>query len=117
MAFESHDGQWVYYTKNYSDSALWKVPRDGGEETQVLESVDWNAFGIVKEGIYFMPKPDAAGRYSIQFFNSATKKIQSVSTINSAIPANFSVSPDGRWILYTQIDQSGSDLMLVENFR
>jgi hypothetical protein len=27
------------------------------------------------------------------------------------------VSPDGRWILYTQVDQAGSDLMLVENYR
>jgi len=26
------------------------------------------------------------------------------------------VSPDGRWILYAQLDQSGSDVMLVENF-
>jgi hypothetical protein len=28
-----------------------------------------------------------------------------------------SVSPDGRWILYTQFDQAGSELMLMENFR
>ena len=34
-------------------------------------------------------------------------------TLNSAI----SVSPDERWILYTQIDQAGSNLLLVENFR
>jgi serine/threonine protein kinase len=27
------------------------------------------------------------------------------------------VSPDGRWILYSQGDQGGSDLMLVENFQ
>jgi hypothetical protein len=28
------------------------------------------------------------------------------------------VSPDRRWLLYTQLDgQPGSDLMLVENFR
>jgi len=26
-------------------------------------------------------------------------------------------SPDRRWMLYTQVDQEGSDLMLVENFR
>lgn len=26
------------------------------------------------------------------------------------------VSPDGRWLLYTQVDQSGSDIMLMENF-
>jgi len=29
----------------------------------------------------------------------------------------LSVSPDEHWLLYTQIDQGGSDLMLVENFR
>ena len=117
LAFESADGKWVYYTKRFEDSALWKVPRDGGEETQVLESVDQHAFAVVKEGIYFIPRPDSAGRYSIQFFNFATKKIRSIATIERPVDYYLSVSPDGRWILYSQIDQSGSDLMLVENFR
>ncbi len=112
---ESPDGRWVYYS--HGNNSLWKVPREGGEETVVLESVDGNAFGVVKEGIYFIPKQDAAGRDSIQFFNFATKRISPISTIESAMFANLSVSPDGRWILYSQTDQLGSDLMLVENFR
>ena len=29
----------------------------------------------------------------------------------------IAVSPDGRTILYTQRDEAGSDLMVVENFR
>jgi hypothetical protein len=29
----------------------------------------------------------------------------------------MSVSPDEHWLLYSQVDQAGSDLMLVENFR
>ncbi|HEX4947992.1 MAG TPA: hypothetical protein VFZ34_15075 [Blastocatellia bacterium] len=29
----------------------------------------------------------------------------------------LTVSPDGCWLLYTRIDQSGSDIMLMENFR
>ena len=31
------------------------MPRDGGEETQVLESVNVIGFAIVNEGIYFIP--------------------------------------------------------------
>ena len=96
---------------------LWKAPRDGGEETQVLESVDKWAFAIVNEGIYFIPRPDFSGRYSIQFFNFGTKRIRPISTVESGIDDYLSVSPDGRWILYSQNDQMGSDLVLVENFR
>jgi Tol biopolymer transport system component len=113
-AFESPDSQWIYYTK--TDGA-WRVPRHGGEETQVLESVDKWAFAIVKEGIYFIPRPDSAGRYSIQFFNFGTKGIRSIATIEMPTYEFLSISPDGRWILYSQADQVGSDLMLVENFR
>ena len=27
------------------------------------------------------------------------------------------ISPDSRWLIYTQLDQFGSDIMLMENFR
>ncbi len=115
---ESPDSQWVYYTKDDgAASSLWKIPRDGGDETQVLESVDARAFAPVEEGIYFIPGADSASRYFIQFFNFATKKIRSITTIKKPIDLYLSVSPDGGWILYSQIDQMDSDLMLVENFQ
>jgi hypothetical protein len=31
--------------------------------------------------------------------------------------AGFSVSPDGRWLLYAQVDEDTAHIMLVENFR
>ena len=115
-AFESPDSRWVYYTKSEGASSLWKQPRDGGEEVQVLESVVAGAFALVSEGIYFIPKADSDGSYSIQFFNFATKRIRPVSRVASP-ESHLSVSPDGRWILYSETNQVGSDLMLVENFR
>jgi Tol biopolymer transport system component len=118
QAIESPDSQWVYYVKSADDfTSLWKVPREGGEETQVLESVFGQSFVIVNEGIYFIPRPDHAGRSSLQFFNFVTKKIRSITTIEMPAGYFLSISPDGRWILYSQNDQTGSDLMLVENFR
>jgi Tol biopolymer transport system component len=116
-AAESPDGQWVYYSKKDGDSSLWKMPEGGGEETQVLDSVIGPSFTLANEGIYFVPKLDSTGRYSIQFLDFATQRIRYISTSERDIGGYLSVSPDGRWILYTQEDQTGSDLMLVENFR
>jgi len=103
--------------KNDNASSLWKVPKDGGEETQVFESVYARAFAVAKEGIYFIPRPDSAGRSSTQLLNFARKRLRSITMIEKPVGDSLSISPDGRWILYSQIDQVGSDLMLVENFR
>ena len=116
MALESPDSQWIYYTKTDLASSLWKCPEMAGRRPK-CSNRSQDGLCHRKEGIYFIPRPDSAGRYSIQFFNFATKKIRSLSTIEGPIDAYLSVSPDGRWILYSQIDQLGSDLMLVENFR
>jgi hypothetical protein len=40
-----------------------------------------------------------------------------VAQIRGEIANGFTVSPDGRSLLYTVRDQPGSDLMLIENFR
>jgi len=117
LAIESTNGQWLYYPKDGTTGALWKMPTSGGKESQVLESVYKAAFAIVEKGIYFVPGPDSSGRYSIQFLDFATKKVRFITTIEMPISEYLSVSPDGRWILYSQFDQAGSDLMLVENFR
>jgi Tol biopolymer transport system component/predicted Ser/Thr protein kinase len=113
--FESLDGKVVYYEK---DNGLWKVPVEGGAETRVLESInDFGNFALVEEGIYFIPAANSATDSSIQFFSFATGKIKQIARIEKPTDMGLSVSPDRRWILCSQIDQVGSDLMLVENFR
>jgi eukaryotic-like serine/threonine-protein kinase len=118
IALESPDGKVLYYAKSDGPTSLWKVPVEGGEENQVLAPLSQGAnFAVVDEGIYFIPTPDAAAGYSIQFLSFATRKITLITKIEKPVEMGLSVSPDQKWILYSQIDQQTSDLMLVENFR
>jgi len=105
---ESEDGKTIYYVK---DSKLWKVPPNGGEEIQVLDLVNNQATAVTRGGIYFL-----AGR-ELRYLSFATGTNKLILTAPKPTDWGLSVSPDEHWLLYTQVDQSGSDLMLVESFR
>jgi eukaryotic-like serine/threonine-protein kinase len=111
VPFDSPDGKLVYY---YKGGAVWQVPVEGGEETQVLESIH-NSYGfaVADKGIYFIPRDEAA----VRFFDFNTRVTRTVATLDQSRFGDLAVSPDGRTILYSQIASQGSDLMLVENFR
>jgi len=79
--------------------------------------VVWRAFALVEDGIYFIPDPDAKGEYSVQFLRFGTGKVKTVAPIPSRPSRGLTVSADRRYLFYTQWDQVGCDLMLVENFQ
>jgi WD40 repeat protein len=118
-AFESLDGKFVYYAK-VGAPGIWKVPVAGGEETQVIDRSVWNFWALTGQGICFFDLEDLT-RPALKFYSFSTGKVALIRGFSKNIPASggtaLTVSPDGRWILYTQRDQSGSNLMLVENFR
>jgi serine/threonine protein kinase len=116
-AFESPDGESVYYTKAWFSSGLWRMPVSGGEESQVLPSVVMRAFSLVNDGIYFIPEPASGVELSIQFLSFATAKVKTIAPMSGFPSVGLSVSPDGRSLLFSQYDEGGGDLMLVENFR
>jgi Tol biopolymer transport system component len=119
---ESEDGRFFYFIGEGTDLynlGLWRIPIEGGDSKQLLNSINsWGpAYVIEDDGIYFIPNPDPAGNYSIQFLDLSTGKIKTLAGLGKQSCGNLSVSPDRRWALYAQQDQAGSDLMLVENFR
>jgi hypothetical protein len=108
----SKDGKVIYYSKNEANSSpVWKVPVGGGEETQVLESAYSAAFAPTQKGIYYI------SRDALNYFNFSTGISKPILPIEKPTHMGLAVSPDDRWLLYSQIDRSGSDLMLVDNFR
>jgi Tol biopolymer transport system component len=117
-ARESPDGRMLFYQKDHEEvTSLWKVPVEGGEETQVLESVCCLNFAVVDEGIYFINESRGGDNPSIEYLNFATRKIETIATLGNAAAYGFSVSPDGRSLLYSQYQPWESDLWMVENFR
>jgi serine/threonine protein kinase len=116
---ESEDGKFLYYMKGWPDAvSVWRTSVDGNQEAKVLESVHSEGqWTVSKEGIYFFRPPDKMGHSDICFYEFASGQIRKVLTIQRPVNTHIAVSPDGRTILYPQSDESGSVLMLVENFR
>ncbi|HSE96846.1 MAG TPA: protein kinase, partial [Blastocatellia bacterium] len=116
---ESTDGKVLYYTKPTPRGlAVWRVPVDGGEEVEVLTGIsDWSNYLPTDKGIYFTPLTESSDGTSIQFLNFADGKIRTIATLAKRVFLGLTISPDGRSLLYTQWDQEGFDLMLVESFR
>ena len=116
-AFESPDGRFVYYAKG-DVPGLWRVPAEGGEEVKVLDRVRQGSWAVWEGGVYFVD-PEARTRRSIECYSFATGRTTRVATIEKElywIAASLAATSDGRWILYVQVDQTESDIVLVENF-
>jgi Tol biopolymer transport system component/tRNA A-37 threonylcarbamoyl transferase component Bud32 len=116
---ESPDGRFLYYMKEWPDAvSVWRASVDGNQEAKVLDSVHSEGqWPVGKEGIYFFRTPDKMGHSDICFYEFASGQIRKVLTIQMPVNNHIAVSPDGRTILYPQSDESGSVLMLVDNFR
>jgi Tol biopolymer transport system component/DNA-binding winged helix-turn-helix (wHTH) protein len=115
---ESSDGRFLYYSK-YELGGIWRMPVEGGEETQVLEEVrgaSWPNWALTSEGIYFL-RFDKAPRVTIQFLDFATRKTTSLWTLDKEPGLGLAMSRDGKSILYVQGEFAESNIMLVKNFR
>jgi eukaryotic-like serine/threonine-protein kinase len=115
-AFESTDGRTLFYTRSIA-SPLFARPLDGGPERQVLDHVVMRAFAVFADGIYYIGRPGADNQYPIQFHNFSTGANSLAARVERPLQQGLSVSPDRKIILFSKSATSGSDLMLVENFR
>lgn len=94
------------------------MPTEGGEPVPVLETpvfeLNWTLW---KENIVYLN--ETTDPPTIEILNLNTGRVRALHRLASGMTFSFgvTVSPDGNDILYGQWDQTGSDLVLVENFK
>ena len=118
-SWESSDGRFLYYVKG-DQPGIWRMSATGGDENKVLAefpSGRWGDWALVDRGIYYADESGA--RPAIKFLNFADQKVSKIAEVEGLPPfgdPGFTVSPDEKQLVFSQIDRSAVDLMLVENF-
>jgi Tol biopolymer transport system component/DNA-binding winged helix-turn-helix (wHTH) protein len=116
---ESLDGKTLYFASSHDKSTLKQValPAQPGTESKVdgmpriREAELWT---LSRAGIYFVA---ADAPRSVRYFDFATKQSRPIFEVDRDFSSGLSVSPDGRWILYSLVGDVNSDIMLVDHFR
>ena len=116
---ESADGKYVIYRSRRS---IWRVPVEGGEEEEFIipdRDMFSTTLQATKKGLYYMEFERSSRSQLVSFYDFALKKSSTVFRMRNAGfgSASYSVSPDGRYLLYSRVDQSQTNLVVVDNFR
>jgi Tol biopolymer transport system component/DNA-binding winged helix-turn-helix (wHTH) protein len=117
-AQESFDGKTVYFASRPSRPVLERVsllavPGTVSEVDGLPRLVYDALWSLSSGGTYFVA---ADAPRSVRYFDFATGQIRPVFEGNKDFGSGLSVSPDGRWMLYSQVDDVNSDIMLVDHF-
>jgi Tol biopolymer transport system component len=114
---ESFDGETLYFVDGWTDATLKRVSVNQPGPASPVEGMpllkDAALWTVVPGGIYFVP---ADSPHSIRYFDLSTRRVRRVTEVDrnfNSANGGLSVSPDGRWILYSQVDDVNSDIMLV----
>jgi hypothetical protein len=90
------------------------MPLPSGPETRVDTDAIENGWDVAPDGIYVLRKT------GIDFLSFATGKLspaaQGIADEHHDVH-EISVSPDGRWLLYTRHDRYEATIQVVEGFR
>ena len=116
---ESGDGRFLYYARSEAPAtSIWRVPVDGGEEQPIVEELTYSLnFVVADPGLYFLSVGSAPLTTAIEFYDDVRKTRTTLLRVGKRHSVGMALSPDKRWLLYSVVDSSGTNLMLVDNFR
>jgi Tol biopolymer transport system component/DNA-binding winged helix-turn-helix (wHTH) protein len=118
---ESSNGETLYFVDGWTEATLKEAPVNQTGRASPVAGVpllkDAAPWTVVPGGIYFVPLDEPL---LICYFDFSTRHVRRIMTVDrdfNLMNGGLSVSPDGRWILYSQVDEVNSDIMLLDHFR
>jgi Tol biopolymer transport system component/tRNA A-37 threonylcarbamoyl transferase component Bud32 len=117
---ESPDGRYLYYAKGRSVPGLWRLPLDGGPEEAVLNRLKpgyWGYWSQCDGSLYFIDRESPRSPLGLYQFELKSRRLARLSDIAKPLvlgDLGLALSPDCKSALFTQRDQSGSDIMIVD---
>jgi Tol biopolymer transport system component len=118
QAIESPDGANLYYVTGTAPGdagRLWRLPLRGGEPVGLVDGVLATGFDVLDEGVYYLEP--VSGETRLRHLDFATGRATTVADRLGRVVFGLTASRDGRSVLYSRVDTSIEDLMLVEGFR
>ncbi len=117
-AYEAEDGRSLYVVRQLGRDgwSVWKMPVDGGEETEVVSDLASHWFvDVTATGIYYLTS-DAPGRPApVHRFADGSNTL--LHTLEKRSGFGLAACPDDSCVLYTTYDVDTSELMYVERSR
>jgi len=119
-AKESPDGKWVYYAKGRSVTGLWRIRPDGSNEESVLDRLKpglWAYWAVTRQGIWFADREPGKASFGLYLLTNPRREVERITQFDRPVvmaDQGMTASLDGRTLLYAQVDQSGSDLLMVD---
>jgi Tol biopolymer transport system component len=123
-AFETPDDRYLYFAKGRGKAGLWRRSlraEGGGHEEPVFEQLQyWGLWALGSNGIYFLDVPAIPHeKVHLKFFDLQSTRTTELTTLSKSFnrwdPA-ITLSPDGRHLVYEQLDSGGSNIAIVDNF-
>ncbi len=117
-AVESADGAFLYYTR-HREKGLWRKTLPDGPEEQIVALPTLGGrlpWALTDDGLYLLDWREDFSLH-LAFYDLATGTRRPVATPTKRpllAYTTFTLSPDGRRLLFAQFDREDSDLMLVE---
>ena len=95
---------------------IWQMPVHGGDETLAVRGIkSYRNFAVGRRGVYYVR--GESGRDAISVYDPITGRSTLLFELSQRIASGLSLSPDERYLLFSQVDDEGSELMLADNFR